>query len=438
MKGLAAGLLPLGGESAVTGRRLPLSKGLINMASSAAFGSNPAPAVGNGAADGELLARLSARARELIPVLRERASRAEQLRRIPEETIREFIEAGFFKILLPRRYGGYELDFGTAQIQVAGELGRGCGSSAWVCTVLAVQGFLSAMFSRQAQDEVFESPDNLVCCSYRGEQSEIEPVTGGYRISGHWKFASGVDASQWALLGGAIRRAKAPEIVWFLAPARDYEIRDEWFTTGLRATGSKDVIMTSRFVPEHRVVPLRLLAEGRGPGAEVNPCHIYRLPVLGTIAMNLSTAALGIAQGAVDVYCAQARAQGARPGTVRRADIEANQLQIAETAASVDCGRALLRADAREMNDTLRAGGPLSPEQRSRFRRDVAFAGSLFMHAVDLLQNINGAHGIFDGNPIQRAFNDLAAMRTHAGLQWRPGGLNWGRVALGLEPMLEL
>ncbi|HLH77688.1 MAG TPA: acyl-CoA dehydrogenase family protein [Candidatus Binataceae bacterium] len=386
----------------------------------------------------ERLARLSARARELIPVLRERAPRAEQIRQVPEETIRDFIEAGFFKILLPRRYGGFELDFGTAQIQIAGELGRGCGSSAWVCTVLAVQGFLSAMFSRQAQDEVFESPDNLVCCSYRGERSQIEPVPGGYRISGHWKFASGVDASQWALLGGAIRRATGPEIVWFLAPARDYEVRDEWFTTGLRATGSKDIIMNGRFVPEHRVTPLRLLAEGKGPGAAVNPCHIYRLPVLGTIAMNLSTAALGIAQGAVDVYCAQARAQKPGLGGVRRADIEANQLQIAEAAASVDCGRALLRADAAQMNDTLRTGAALSAEQRSRFRRDVAFVGAQFVHAVDILQNINGAHGIFDGNPIQRAFNDLVAMRTHAGLQWRPGGLNWGRVALGLEPTLEL
>ena len=82
-------------------------------------------------------ATLVARAEAMIPVLRERAKAGEAQRKIPDETIADFKKAGFFDILKPKRWGGFEMEpnvFFKVQIAVA----EGCMSSAWVLGVVGV------------------------------------------------------------------------------------------------------------------------------------------------------------------------------------------------------------------------------------------------------------------------------------------------------------
>ena len=218
----------------------------------------------------ELLSRAAA----LVPVVGERAARAEQLRRLPDETLADLIDAGLFRIANPDRFGGVGLDLDTV-FDVAIELGRGCGSTAWVYCVLAAHTWMLGLWPEQAQDEYFAAgPDTLASSSLDPGQARVEVVAGGYRLAGHWSFSSGCDAASWALLGGL----GPTGLTYFLVPMAKVTIVDTWFVSGLRGTGSKDLVIEDAFVPNHRVAELRLLAEGQSDGWALHRRPSYRGP----------------------------------------------------------------------------------------------------------------------------------------------------------------
>jgi 3-hydroxy-9,10-secoandrosta-1,3,5(10)-triene-9,17-dione monooxygenase len=381
-----------------------------------------------------ILDRLVERARQMVPVLLERAPGAEELRRIPEQTIRDFIEAGFFRIFLPKRFGGYELDYGFPQVEIASELGRGCGSSAWIFTVTACHNWIVGMYSPRAQQDVWgEAPDTLCATALVPEKSRLERVADGYRLSGRWKFSSGVDAAEWSLIVAPLDNgAGTRENVLCLVPKRDYEIIDTWFVGGLRATGSKDLQVVNAFVPDYRVVPLRMLKGAATPGSSVNSSHIYRLPLYAVFPYNISTPAIGIARGVVEQFTARTRTQLSPTGQ-RPADSMTLQLRVAEAAVTVDAVTELILRDAEEINRIGRAGGTFDYEKRTHYRRDLAYTALSCMRAVDVIHQTSGAHGLFEEFPIQRAFRDIHAINAHAALRWDSNGLQFGRLALGLD-----
>jgi 3-hydroxy-9,10-secoandrosta-1,3,5(10)-triene-9,17-dione monooxygenase len=398
--------------------------------------ATPVPAGELSAADeAAILARLAAAAKDLVPVLRERAARCEELRRLPDETFHDFRAAGFFRIFQPRRYGGYELDYGLPQIELAREIGRGCGSSAWVLTVMACHSWIIGMFPERAQDEVWgEAPEAVAVTATFPEEARVEPADGGIRLWGRWKFSSGVDHADWALIGAPAKGADGGfELLWTLVPRRDFEIIDTWFAGGLRGTGSKDVAMNGAFIPDHRIVTHSLLAQGQGPGAAINRKHIYRLQMFSIYPYNICAPALGIARGVIESYTERVRNQGRNAFGVRAAEAEINQLKVSEAAVMIDAAETLLRRNARELNDLARAGIPLPLENRVRYRRDLSYAALQCMRAVDLIHYIGGAHALFEDNPIQRAFRDVHAVNAQIGLRWDIGALAYGRLALGLE-----
>src|SRR5919206_1736118 len=151
------------------------------------------------------LEELLARAEALVPVLRERAGRTEELRRLPDETIADLHRAGLFRILQPKRVGGSELPFRSI-VELVSIIGRGDGSTAWVLANLAAHHWLLGMWPQQAQDEVWgESPDNLIGSALIFPRGRARPVSGGYRLSGRWPFSSGVDAAAWNLIGAIMQ-----------------------------------------------------------------------------------------------------------------------------------------------------------------------------------------------------------------------------------------
>ncbi len=386
-------------------------------------------------AEAAILARLVAAAQDFVPVLRERAARCEELRRLPPETFQDLRAAGFFRIFQPRRYGGYELDYGPPQIEIAREIGRGCGSTAWCQTVIACHSWIIGMFPERSQDEVWgENPDAVSVTATFPEEARVENVAGGIKLWGRWKFSSGVDYADWALIGAPGKRSDGGfELLWTLVPRRDFEIIDTWFAGGLRGTGSNDIAMHGAFIPDHRIVTHSLLAQGKGPGAEVNRKHIYRLQMFSIYPYNIGTPALGIARGVIETFTARLSKQGPNAFGIRAADVETNQLKVSEAAVMVDAAETLLRRNARELNDLARAGIALPLENRVRYRRDLCYAAQQCMRAVDLIHYLGGAHALFEDNPIQRAFRDVHAVNAQIGLRWDIGALPFGRHALGLE-----
>jgi 3-hydroxy-9,10-secoandrosta-1,3,5(10)-triene-9,17-dione monooxygenase len=386
------------------------------------------------------LETLKARARALVPALRARATEAEALRRIPDETIAELHASGIFRMLQPQRVGGSELPY-RALIELGAILAEGCGSTSWVAINLASHHWMLAMWPKEAQDEVWgRSADDLIGSALVFPSGKAVAVDGGYRVSGRWPFSSGVDPSRWNFVGGIVHdaRGKPVEQRIFLIAAHDYRIIDTWYATGLRGTGSKDIEMADVFVPTHRTLPLAALAGGTVPGSAVNPAALYRLPVLGLFAFVVSGVSLGLARGAIADFTQSIKARQGTYSGRPLADLANLQLKIGEASALADTAEALTLKDCDEALALIEAGTMPTLEQKARWRRDGAYAASLCTEAVNLLFAATGGGGIYLDQPIQRAFRDAQAANAHYALSWDVNGTQWGRIALGLpaEPVM--
>src|ERR1700716_2721340 len=198
-------------------------------------------------------AAMVARAEALIPKLRERASRTEDLRRLPPETERDLHDAGLFRIVQPKRVGGSELDY-VALVDCADALGQADASAAWNFANLASHHWMLAMFDRYAQDSVWDRDvDTLIASSFIFPAGRARKVDGRYVLRGSWPFSSGVDSCEWNMLASVVAsddEADGIEYRIFLLNRGDYKIVDTWNATGLRGTGSNDVEVAEAFVAE--------------------------------------------------------------------------------------------------------------------------------------------------------------------------------------------
>lgn len=379
------------------------------------------------------------RARDLMPAMRARASEAEELRHIPDATHRDFIEAGFYRVLQPARYGGYELDYGT-QTELSVELAQGCASSGWIASITACHAWIVGMFPPAAQEHIWgDDSGTLIASAFQPpEQYTIERATGGYRISGRWHFSSGVGLCQWTILTIPIPPADGkgpPDRVICVVPLKQATIDDVWFVHGLAATGSNDVILSDVFVPdEHMVRYADLMAGEPTPGSAVNPNHIFRLPLFGVFAYNLVGCAIGAGKGAIDLLVEHLKGRSTATTRMRMANLQNVQLRIARAAASVDAARTIIQRNCEEFNRLGRTGQKISPDHRIRYRRDAAFASLLSLEAVQGVFPLLGGQGLASGNPIQRHWRDVHAVSQHIALTWDTTGSTTGAAMLGVLP----
>ena len=376
---------------------------------------------------------LIARARALVPTLKSRTAKAEALRQVPEETIRDLHSAELFRILQPRRVGGAELPF-RAIVETSAIIGQGCGSTAWVYGNLASHHWMLAMWDARAQDEVWgDSPDTLIASAFVFPSGHAVKSDGGYRLSGRWKFSSGIDPSHWSMVGAIVHDESTGEGEYrmFLLPQGDYRPIDTWFVAGLKGTGSKDIEVTDAFVPAYRSLTV---AETRGaptPGAVVNPGALYRIPVFDMFPYVVAGAALGIAEGALASFTEETRSRLATYSATRMSDYATVQIRLAEAAAGIAAARLLMLARCDEAMAIAERGNIPTVEDKVRFRRDGAYSARLCTHAVDLLFEASGGDGLYDLHDIQRAFRDVHAANSHNALHWDVAAALYGKVALG-------
>ena len=377
------------------------------------------------------LEELVERAESLVPLLRERAAETEALRRVPDETIAAFQETGLLRLFQPARYGGYEMDYGRPQIALGAVLGKGCGSSAWVQSVIACYAWLVGMYPQAVQDAVWgDAPDALVGSAFSASTGRGRTVDGGYEIAGEWQFSSGCHACQWVILGVTMdgRPPGPQDQVWCLLPPGDWEIVDTWQAPGLKGTGSNDIRVKGAFVPAAFALERNQLDGRPTPGSTTNPWYIYRLPIAGFFPYNVSMPALGIARGALEAYIAQSAGRPDRANSVPR------QLRIAESSVQIDAAEALVLSDCAEIERLGRAGAEFPPALRARLSRNTSYMVRLCTEAVARLASTVGAHGMSDVNPVHRALRDLYAIGNHIANQWDLHALPYARAALGQPP----
>ena len=369
------------------------------------------------------------RAAALVPVLEERAALTEQIRHVPKETVEDLVASGLIRIGNPRRYGGNGLDLDVAH-EVAWELGRGCGSTAWCYSLWTVHNWWLGHFPERAQEEYFASgPDTVFSSGLNPANGRAEAVSGGFRVSGRWSFSSGCDAASWMMVAtpgdgpGTLR--------WSLLPRADVEIVDTWFASGMRGSGSHDVVVKDAFVPTHRAIDPNRAGDGEWTGWELHRRVSYRVPLRSLTGWDLAAPLVGIAQGAVDEFTARVR-RSSTPG--KTAASAALQLRLAEASAEVDAARALFRADVGGMLALAARGASPTDTDRFRYRRDKAFVARLCVSAVNRLFEGSGARAVMDAEPIQRFHRDAHAASHHAALAWDVWAEQFGRHALGLGP----
>lgn len=378
-------------------------------------------------------ADLIAQAHALAPVLAKRAAAATQTSKIPDETIADFKQAGFFRVLQPKRYGGYEMDPEVFyEIQMA--LAAGCMSSAWVYGVVAVHNWQLALFDARAQEDVWGKDDSVLTASTYMPVGKVTPVEGGFRFSGHWGFSSGSEHCDWVLLGGLVPPKEgetAPEYRTFLLPRADYNIVPNWDVLGLRGTGSHDIVVDDVFVPDYRTHKSKDGFMCDSPGNAVNAAPLYRLPFAQIFVRAVSTASLGALQGAIQLFRQYASTRVSINTGARTTEDTGAQLACAEAQTAFDEMKLVLLRNFSAMSDATRSGTALPIETRVQYRYHSAAVAERCAAHVSRLLRYCGGRGIYNSNPLVRLFLDLHAARAHVANNLDPYARNYGGMLLG-------
>lgn len=374
------------------------------------------------------------KARLMQPALKAKQKEAYANRRLDPEIMREMIDNGFYKILQPKRYGGYEHDpqtFFDVQMTIA----EACMSTAWVLGVLGCHPYQLALFDDKAQREVWgENPDTLVSSSYQ-PVGKVEVVEGGFKLSGRWGFSSGCEYADWVLLGSLIfSKDGPPEMRTFLVPRKDYKILDNWYTFGLQATGSQDIVVEDAFVPDYRT---HKSVDGfmcNNPGQSVNTGPLYKLPWAQVFVRSVSTACIGAAQGALNefVNIGQKRVS-TNTGKATKQDTNAI-LAAAKTQSAIDEMKAVLYRNFDEMMNAMHNGEELSMEQRIRYRYQSSQVGRRCAELVDDLMPLLGGRAIYTDSPIVQYWLDINASRAHIANDPTLIGNSLGQLYMGEKP----
>lgn len=374
-------------------------------------------------------------ARDMQPALRERATETARLGHLPEQTVAQMRDAGFFRIMQPARYGGFEMD-PEVFFEVQMILAEACMSTAWVLGVVAIHNWQLALFDDKAQQDVWGEDDTTLISSSYMPVGKVKRVEGGFQLSGHWGFSSGSKHCRWAFLGGMVppeEAGGAPDYRTFLVPLDDYRIVDNWNVSGLEGTGSHDIVVEDAFVPEYRTHRSIHGFECDSPGNAVNDSYIYRLPFGQIFVRAVSSSSIGCLKGVVDSYIAVNKDRvGLNDGNKIATDPDA-QMALANAVSVVDECRTVMFRNFDEMVAAARTGQQLSLDERIKMRFDAALVAPKCTDAINKMFISCGAQGIFRDHPLNRAWLDINAGRTHVANNPFKFGRNLGGTMMGGE-----
>ena len=377
------------------------------------------------------------RAREIARLAAERAQTIEQQRRLPDDLLQALKDSGLLRIMQPSYWGGYEMDLGTF-VRVATEIAKGDTSTGWVFCILGIHNFWLGYVEPELQQEIWGKDTNVVIADSFAPVGVVQPVSGGYRLSGRWSFLSGLWCSDWVAVGARIvpPQGGAPEWSMCFVPKADYRVDDQWRVVGMQGTDSNTIVVENAFVPHHRVFWLeRSERTGQAPGHKLNPGSLYRMPFMPTLGLALTPAAVGAARASVAHF--QQWIETRVPiyltsGTPQQAMTSA-QMALAETATTLDAVEGLMLRCAEEI-PALYGHAQRQPteQERARYYAWRSYIVRQAVHVVDRLFELSGGHAIYLQHPLQRIWRDVHAAGQHLGLQYEFAMEAYGRTLVGL------
>ncbi|MQT14935.1 acyl-CoA dehydrogenase family protein [Segnochrobactrum spirostomi] len=355
-------------------------------------------------------AELVARAEAMIPWLRQKADAVEKARMVPADTIAAFQDAGFFRILQPRRWGGYEMSPNVLN-RVLMELGRGCPSSAWNVMVLGVHPFEVGLLDPQCGDELWGADSSRLVSSSYAPFGTVTAVEGGYVLNGEWLTSSGCDhADGGAFLGGRLTENGETVFRSFWVQTRDFEIVDDWFVVGLAGTGSKKLVVKNAFVPAYRS---HIIAD-YGEKSHGHVANLYKMPFFYVFYAAVSSVIVGMARGMVDLYIEHMKPrQNLNQAVGAAVNDPFIKARLGEASAKI------LGAATRILHNTdeawsYAARGELVPlDVRVRHFATNQFTGGECFEAAHMIFKKTSTRGVWLNNPMQRQLRDILVGANH-------------------------
>lgn len=364
----------------------------------------------------------------------ERAAKAEDLGRLPDDTAQAIRDSGLIRMLQPKQFGGFEAH-PCEFLEAVMALGSSCGASGWVSGVVGVHPWELALFDARVQEEIWGAdPDTWIASPY-APMGRARPVDGGYIFNGRWPFSSGTDHCQWAVLGGIFVDAEGNPTTearggHFVLPRSDYEIvQDSWQVAGLKGTGSKDLVVKDAFIPTHRTVDEEQLFSGElGAGKSA----LYRLPWMALFPSAITASVLGMAEGALAGTLDYQRSRVTVFQT-RASEDPHVMAAIGEASGEIAASRSQLLDNMHRIYETVSTDAEASLLMRADARRDQVAAAWRSARAVDTLYASAGGNAIRLDKPVQRFWRDIHAGLNHAVHIAGPVYQAWTGVSMGVE-----
>ena len=424
-----------------------------------------------------------ARAPQVAEIAARYSDEAETARQLSPQVVRAVRDAGFARHFVPVAHGGETGGFTELTAAVA-LVGEGCTSAAWAASLAAYAGRYAAFLPEAGQAEIWAEGPDVVLAGALMPSGKAEPVDGGWRLSGEWKYISGVHFADWALACAAVpakdtgnagnaahgasvangaaagndasagngtsagNRARAandapartsanaenpegrPEVLFFAVPRADFSIEDSWFTVGMRGTGSHTLVLSDVFVPDHLTLPRSAVHAGRAPASDAR-CHI--VPMYAVNALPFAAPLIGAARGALRAWIARTGQRVDRRGRAVR-EMPSAQVALARSAAEVDAAELLILRTAAVADGTE---CPPEGEAAVRGARDLALAVELLVSAVDRVFRASGTSGQSSSDPVQRFWRDVNSAASHVALSFETTGAAYGAWALSGDERAE-
>lgn len=376
-------------------------------------------------------ADLVARARALTPLLAQHAAEAERLRRPADEVIEALRRSDVFRLMVPRCYGGLELDLDTF-FEVGLALSEGDASMAWVALFYVEHNWMLCQFPEAFQRELLGSRGYVLAPAALSPNGVAEADPGGYRLSGRWPWGTGVMHAEWVIVGARVPgEGPIPDFRFLALPRDQVTVEDVWFVDGMAGTGSNDILIEDAVVPAERSVSIADMAAGRAHGARLHAGPLYRTPMLPILGLTAALPALGQARAAVRGFRERMQQRVLLSSGAKQSEKPAAQIRLARADLEVRQTELLLRD---VVADVQRLRSDCTAQDRARWLAACALAVDQSKRVLLSLSEASGASAHFQSHPLQRAVRDVNTLSCHVIFELDSRLEIHGRTLLGLPP----
>lgn len=379
------------------------------------------------------------RAEALRPQLRQRQQATEEAGNISGETNAELVDAGFFRIVQPRMFGGYEFDMPT-YVNVMMEIARGCPETGWVLALTSGHMFQLATFPIEGLRSVFGEHGEVRAPEVTAPPGQAVAVDGGYRVTGAWDYASGSAHATHIIVVVGITDDPQRRLIMAIVDRDDFTIENNWNVFGMQGTGSDRVIIKDVFVPAARTKPLFMATDGQRelPDRDLFDNPLYFGPYRTFVVGESSSVLVGAAEGALDCYEDVFRNRTMFPVGVCRSELAEYQFNFGRCRSLIDTAKAALIQTAHQYMHVAEAiynEEPIDPEAERRMCLVQLEAIELAWQAVAIMFRTAGSSHAHNAAPLGRYWRNISVLRGHLAHQSDTSAINYGRVHFGLPPV---